>query len=170
MFRFYRPSASGPYGVEADVIDNYVRSCAGYSVICYLMGIGDRHQHNLLLCQNGRLFHVDFGYILGRDPKPLPPPMKLTTEMINGMGGLNSVHWQEFRRLCYTAFIHLRRHANVVLNLFSLMLDAGIPDIALEPDKAVKKIEVLLRRFFIFKLSFFREKFIASLGNYSKSR
>uniref|UniRef100_A0A914WD78 Phosphatidylinositol 3-kinase catalytic subunit type 3 n=1 Tax=Plectus sambesii TaxID=2011161 RepID=A0A914WD78_9BILA len=141
MFRFYRPSASGPYGVEADVIDNYVRSCAGYSVICYLLGIGDRHQHNLLLCQNGRLFHVDFGYILGRDPKPLPPPMKLTTEMINGMGGLNGVHWQEFRRLCYTAFLHLRRHANVVLNLFSLMLDAGIPDIALEPDKAVNKIE-----------------------------
>lgn len=36
------------------------------------------------------MFHVDFGYILGRDPKPFaPPPMKLTSEMINGMGGLH---------------------------------------------------------------------------------
>ena len=30
----------------------------------------------------GKLFHIDFGYILGRDPKPLPPPMKLSKEMV----------------------------------------------------------------------------------------
>lgn len=141
FFRFYRPSAVGPFGIESDVMENYVRSCAGYSVICYLLGIGDRHLHNLLLCKNGKLFHVDFGYILGRDPKPLPPPMKLTREMLDGMGGLSGGQWQEFRRLCYTAFLHLRRHANLILNLFSLMVSASIPDIALEPDKAVKKIE-----------------------------
>lgn len=58
-------------------------------MICYVLGIGDRHMHNLLLQENGRMFHVDFGYILGRDPKPMPPPMKLTTEMINAMGGQN---------------------------------------------------------------------------------
>jgi phosphatidylinositol 3-kinase len=28
----------------------------------------------------------------------------------------------------------------LILNLFSLMVDANIPDIALEPDKTVKKI------------------------------
>jgi len=141
FFRYHRPSTTGPYGVEPDVIDNYVRSCAGYSVICYLLGIGDRHLHNLLLCKNGRLFHIDFGYILGRDPKPLPPPIKLTKEMIDGMGGFGSVHWQEFRNLCYTTFLHLRRHANLILNLFALMVDASIPDIALEPDKTVKKVQ-----------------------------
>lgn len=31
----------------------------------------------------GNLFHIDFGYILGRDPKPLPPPMKLSKEMVS---------------------------------------------------------------------------------------
>jgi phosphatidylinositol 3-kinase len=71
------------------VINNYVKSCAGYSIICYVLGVGDRHLHNLLLCENGRLFHVDFGFILGRDPKPMPPAMKLTTDMINAMGGQN---------------------------------------------------------------------------------
>ena len=30
----------------------------------------------------GKLFHIDFGYILGRDPKPFPPPMKLSKEMV----------------------------------------------------------------------------------------
>jgi len=33
------------------------------------------------------------------------------------------------------------RYANLFLNLFSLMVDASVPDIALEPDKAVKKVE-----------------------------
>lgn len=32
-----------------------------------------------------------------------------------------------------------------MLNLFSLMVDASVPDIALEPDKAVKKVQDKLR-------------------------
>lgn len=46
-----------------------------------------RHLDNLLLREDGRLFHVDFGFILGRDPKPFPPPMKLCKEMVEAMGG-----------------------------------------------------------------------------------
>uniref|UniRef100_A0A5S6Q949 Phosphatidylinositol 3-kinase catalytic subunit type 3 n=1 Tax=Trichuris muris TaxID=70415 RepID=A0A5S6Q949_TRIMR len=141
FFRTHRPSPGGPFGIEAEVMDNYVRSCAGYSVISYLLGIGDRHLHNLLLCKNGRLFHVDFGYILGRDPRILPPPVKLTKEMIEGMGGFSGPYWQDFRNLAYTAFLHLRRHANLFLNLFALMVNSTIPDIALEPDKAVRKLQ-----------------------------
>ncbi len=55
---------------------------AGYCVITYLLGVGDRHLDNLLLSELGHLIHVDFGYILGRDPKPFPPPMKLNKEMV----------------------------------------------------------------------------------------
>lgn len=75
----------------------------------------------------------------------MPPPMKLSKEMVEAMGGISSEHHQEFRKQCYTAFLHLRRHANVMLNLFSLMVDASVPDIALEPDKAVKKVEENLK-------------------------
>lgn len=126
-------------------MDTYVKSCAGYCVITYLLGVGDRHLDNLMLTTNGKLFHIDFGYILGRDPKPLPPPMKLSKEMVEAMGGINSEHFHEFKKQCYTAFLHLRRHANLILNLFSLMVDASVPDIALEPDKAVKKVQDKLR-------------------------
>ena len=42
---------------------------------------------------------------------------------------------------CYTAFLSLRRYANLILNLFSLMVDASVPDIALEPDKTVQKVQ-----------------------------
>lgn len=41
---------------------------------------------------------------------------------------------------CFTEFAFLLRYSNLILNLFSLMVDANIPDIALEPDKTVKKV------------------------------
>ncbi|XP_075166351.1 phosphatidylinositol 3-kinase 59F [Haematobia irritans] len=141
FFRKHNPCDSAPYGILPEIMDTYIKSCAGYCVITYLLGVGDRHLDNLLLTTNGKLFHIDFGYILGRDPKPMPPPMKLSKEMVEAMGGVSSELHHEFRKQCYTAFLHLRRHANVVLNLFSLMVDASVPDIALEPDKAVKKVE-----------------------------
>uniref|UniRef100_A0A5F8HG43 Phosphatidylinositol 3-kinase catalytic subunit type 3 n=1 Tax=Monodelphis domestica TaxID=13616 RepID=A0A5F8HG43_MONDO len=141
FFRRYAPSENGPNGISTEVMDTYVKSCAGYCVITYILGVGDRHLDNLLLTKTGKLFHIDFGYILGRDPKPLPPPMKLNKEMVEGMGGTQSEQYQEFRKQCYTAFLHLRRYSNLILNLFSLMVDANIPDIALEPDKTVKKVQ-----------------------------
>ncbi|XP_053405628.1 phosphatidylinositol 3-kinase catalytic subunit type 3-like [Mercenaria mercenaria] len=140
-FRKQGPCEGAPYGIQPEVMDNYVKSCAGYCVVTYLLGVGDRHLDNLLLTNSGKLFHVDFGYILGRDPKPLPPPMKLSKEMVEAMGGSTSDHFKDFKQHCYTAFLALRRSANLILNLFSLMVDANIPDIALEPDKTVKKVQ-----------------------------
>ncbi|OZJ02698.1 hypothetical protein BZG36_04601 [Bifiguratus adelaidae] len=138
-------SPSNVFGLSAAVMETYIKSCAGYCVITYLLGVGDRHLDNLLLSPDGRLFHVDFGYILGRDPKPFPPPMKLCKEMIEAMGGTSSPQYQRFRSYCFTAFIILRKNANLILNLFALMVDANIPDIRIEPDKAVLKVQEKFR-------------------------
>lgn len=51
------PSSSGTYGVEASVLDTFVHSCAGYCVVTYLLGVGDRHLDNLLLSPDGHFFH-----------------------------------------------------------------------------------------------------------------
>ncbi|CAG8433683.1 11263_t:CDS:10 [Ambispora gerdemannii] len=137
--------ALATYGVNPEVMDTYVKSCAGYCVITYLLGVGDRHLDNLLLSPEGHVFHVDFGFILGRDPKPFPPPMKLCKEMVEAMGGANSSHYQRFKSYCYVAFNILRKNANLILNLFALMVDANIPDIKIEPDKAVWKVQEKFR-------------------------
>ncbi|CED84076.1 atypical pikk pi3k protein kinase [Phaffia rhodozyma] len=129
------------YGVDPKVLDTFVRSCAGYCVITYLLGVGDRHLDNLMLSPDGHFFHVDFGYILGRDPKPYPPPVKLSREMIEAMGGPTSPHYLRFKHLCHTAFSNLRKSANLILNLVALMVNSGVQDIKLEPDKAVAKIQ-----------------------------
>ncbi|KAH9638284.1 hypothetical protein HF086_003082 [Spodoptera exigua] len=98
FFRKHNPCEGAPYGIKPETMDTYIRSCAGYCVITYLLGVGDRHLDNLLLTRSGALFHIDFGYILGRDPKPLPPPMKLSKEMVEAMGGVHSEHYHEFRK------------------------------------------------------------------------
>lgn len=64
------------------LLQNLHFHAAGYCVITYLLSVGDRHFDNLLLTPSGKLLHIDFSYILGRDPKPFPPPMKLSKEMV----------------------------------------------------------------------------------------
>ena len=76
--------------------------------------------------KNGQLFHIDFGFILGRDPKPYPPPFRLTREMADAMGYPDGAGWAEFRTKCCQAYCCLRRHAPLLLNLMSLMKDAGV--------------------------------------------
>jgi Phosphatidylinositol 3- and 4-kinase len=66
--------------------------------------------------------------------------MKLSREMVDGMGGTTSPYYSQFKSFCFTAYTTLRKSANLILNLFSLMVDANIPDILIEPDKAVLKV------------------------------
>lgn len=141
FLRGKHPQPDGEYGIDPEVLDTYVRSCAGYCVITYILGVGDRHLDNLMLTDAGNLFHVDFGFILGRDPKPFPPPMKLCKEMVEGMGGHYSESYLKFKEHCCEAFNILRKSANLILNLLSLMVDADIPDISQEPEKSILKVQ-----------------------------
>jgi phosphatidylinositol 3-kinase len=138
--KYHNPDDRQPLGVRQETLDTYVRSCAGYCVITYILGVGDRHLENLLLAPDGHFFHADFGFILGRDPKPFAPLMKLSKEMVDCMGGVQSEHYKQFKQYCFLSYTALRKSSNLILNLFSLMVDANIPDIKLEPDKAVLKV------------------------------
>ncbi|KAI9726621.1 MAG: Phosphatidylinositol (PI) 3-kinase [Chrysothrix sp. TS-e1954] len=139
--RTNNPDPKADFGVRKDAMENYIKSCAGYCVITYLLGVGDRHLDNLLLTPAGCFFHADFGYILGRDPKPFAPLMKLSREMIEGMGGTASPQYASFKQYCFTAYTTLRKSSNLILNLFSLMVDANVQDIRMEPERAVQKVK-----------------------------
>eukprot|EP00899_Mesostigma_viride_P020016 jgi/Mesvir1/28015/Mv20202-RA.1 len=145
FFAQHHPDPTGPYGVRREVLNTYIKSCAGYCVIMYILGVGDRHLDNVMLTRDGRLFHIDFGYILGNDPKPFPPPMKLCKEMVEAMGGADSSFYTSFKSYCCEAFNILRKSANLILNLFHLMAGADIPNIAADPEKAILKLQEKFR-------------------------
>ncbi|KAI0467469.1 phosphatidylinositol 3 [Xylaria cf. heliscus] len=141
--RQHNPDDRAYLGVRKETLDTFAKSCAGYCVITYILGVGDRHLENLLLAPDGHFFHADFGFILGRDPKPFAPALKLSKEMADAMGGANppSEVYLQFKQYCFLAFAALRKSSNLILNLFSLMVHANIPDIKAEPDKAVFKVK-----------------------------
>lgn len=126
-------------------LDTFVKSCAGYCVITYILGIGDRHLDNVMLTEAGHLFHIDFGWILGKDPKPLPPPMKIIKEMVEAMGGYSSPHYLEFRNYCCLAFNILRKHSGLIINLLGLMRDAGIPHLMDDVEKNLAMVQEKFR-------------------------
>ncbi|ELU40724.1 atypical/PIKK/PI3K protein kinase [Rhizoctonia solani AG-1 IA] len=170
----------GTYG--AYILANYIfilnngARPAGYCVVTYILGVGDRHLDNLLVAPD-----VDFGYILGRDPKPFPPPVKVCKEMVDAMGGAQSSHYARFKNYCFTAFSILRKSANLILNLVALMVDANIPDIKhrdvheqiqekfrldLTEEDAIKHFETLLNETSYFTVMFDR---IHDLAQYWRS-
>ena len=126
---YYDEISKGDENVLEKLLDSYINSCAGYCVVTYILGIGDRHLENLMIDNKGRLFHIDFGYILGNDPKPYPPPIKLCQQMVDNMGGKDSKRYEEFKQKCVNAYWVLRDNAKVIVNMFYLMIDSGIPEL-----------------------------------------
>lgn len=149
FFQSCAPQAGAKYDLRPDVMARYVRSCAGYCVLTYLLGVGDRHLDNILITKAGQFFHIDFGFMFGRDPKPLPPAFRLTREMVEGMGGMESSEYRQFCSLACQAFNALRKSAGLVLNLLHLMSDAGIEDLSHNPsadaEGVIAKVEERFR-------------------------
>eukprot|EP00923_Selenidium_pygospionis_P031468 GHVN01055769.1.p1 GENE.GHVN01055769.1~~GHVN01055769.1.p1 ORF type:complete len:627 (+),score=90.59 GHVN01055769.1:1292-3172(+) len=117
-----QPDETTGVGFANHVLDNFVKSCAGYAIITYLLGIGDRHLDNLLVNGEGNLLHIDFGYMFGQEPKPLAPEIKLSPDMIDAMGPA----YDRFRQLCCQAYKVLRLNARKLLTLLRFMSSADI--------------------------------------------
>jgi len=100
--------------------------------VTYLLAVGDRHLENLMIDKFGHLFHVDFGFIFGKNPPGkniLAPPIRICKEMIEGMGGNTHPKYELFKKKCVESFLYLRNYQRLILNLFHLMIHAGIKDL-----------------------------------------
>lgn len=104
--------------------DRFMESLAGYSIISYLLQIKDRHNGNILVDGDGRLIHIDFGFMLGISPGGVgfeAAPFKLTQEYIDILGGLESERFAQFKNLVKQGFRDVRKHAERIITIVELM-------------------------------------------------
>jgi phosphatidylinositol 4-kinase len=104
---------------------NFVESMAGYSLVCYLLNIKDRHNGNILLDRQGHVIHIDFGFMLSNSPGGNfnfeNAPFKLTKDMLEVMGGVDSLIFSYFKILLLQGFLELRKHSEDLVLLVEMM-------------------------------------------------
>ena len=104
-------------------IRNLVRSLAGYSLVCYFLQIKDRHNGNILINNEGYLIQIDFGFFLSNAPggEFENAPFKLTDEVIEVIGGINSKYFQIFRKLMWKGILAIAKHYEKIMILVEMM-------------------------------------------------
>ncbi|KYQ89458.1 phosphatidylinositol 3-kinase [Tieghemostelium lacteum] len=120
-------------------VQNFIHSLAGYCVATYVLGISDRHNDNIMVSNSGHLFHIDFAHFLGNimkfhGYKREKAPFVLTPEFAHVMGGEKSQNFKWFSDLCCLSYKFIRKHRNLFIILFSLMISTGIPELTTKED------------------------------------
>lgn len=101
----------------------YTRSTAAISILGHVLGLGDRHGHNILLdSQSGEVVHIDLGvaFEMGRVlPVPELVPFRLTRDIVDGMGITTTEG--VFRRCCEFTLEALRKEVYSIMTILDVL-------------------------------------------------
>ncbi|KAG7162944.1 Phosphatidylinositol 45-bisphosphate 3-kinase catalytic subunit alpha isoform-like [Homarus americanus] len=155
-------------------IDNFTRSCAGYCVATFVLGIGDRHPDNIMVNQEGLIFHIDFGHFLGNFKKKFGinrerVPFVLTQDFLRVIAGgaenpKESQEFQRFQELCGKAYLALRKYHRLIINLFTLLLSTGMPELQTPEDIAYLRKTLAVGASEQEALEYFQNRFCEAYG------
>ncbi|KAK0548216.1 Phosphatidylinositol 4-kinase pik1alpha (PI4-kinase)(PtdIns-4-kinase) [Tilletia horrida] len=122
--------------------NNFIQAMAGYSIICYLLQIKDRHNGNILIDHQGHIIHIDFGFMLGISPGGVgfeAAPFKFPQEYIDILGGMGSEAYERFKALMRQGFRDVRKNAERIIMIVELMQkDSKLPCFALNEQCAAQ--------------------------------
>uniref|UniRef100_A0AAY4CDH9 phosphatidylinositol-4,5-bisphosphate 3-kinase n=1 Tax=Denticeps clupeoides TaxID=299321 RepID=A0AAY4CDH9_9TELE len=161
-----------------EAIEEFTLSCAGYCVATYVLGIGDRHSDNIMIRENGQLFHIDFGHFLGNFKTKFGinrerVPFILTYDFVHVIQQgrtNNSEKFERFREYCEQAYKILCRNGTLFVNLFALMRAAGLPELSSSKDIQYLKDSLALGKSEEEALKIFKVKFNEALRESWKTK
>lgn len=107
----------------------FVHSLSISSAIAYIIGLGDRHLDNIMINDMGQIFHIDYGYIMDNPIKLFNmPEIKLTNDIIDFLGGNNSLYYQEFKKMIVQIYNLYRANKTILYIFFKYIADSGYMD------------------------------------------
>uniref|UniRef100_A0A7E4VXJ7 non-specific serine/threonine protein kinase n=1 Tax=Panagrellus redivivus TaxID=6233 RepID=A0A7E4VXJ7_PANRE len=106
-------------------IERYTISLAQWSIMCYIVGLGDRHLNNILIDESaGEFIHIDLGMIFEYSKRTLPIPenipFRLTRDVVDPIltDGING----RLRSVAIHTLKVFRENANVIVGIASTLI------------------------------------------------
>jgi len=103
-------------------------SSAASFAASWVLGIRDRHQHNMMIREGYQFFHIDFGWIFNHGPPLDATPIAIHQDFKRTAGDQD---WNLFKEYCVKAYFLLRNNSGLVINFSSILFnfDKTITDI-----------------------------------------
>ena len=123
--------------------ENFLLSNVAYCAATFVLGVGDRHNDNIMVKRNGELFHIDFGHFLGHFKYKLGikrerAPFVFTKEFKHVLGGGKGERYKRFCEMFWLCYNLLRKNANLLVSMLRILLCTGIPEL---DEKSIRYLE-----------------------------
>ena len=123
--------------------NNLIATAAGAYIATYVLGVRDRHSNNILIDkENGRLLHIDFGYIMGETIKNGidAPPIAITHDLYQFIVSGGKHEWDSFVNYSIQAFDRLRKHYIFLLDYVKIAFSfLKINDHNIDPENFLRQ-------------------------------
>eukprot|EP01127_Copromyxa_protea_P012211 TRINITY_DN3157_c0_g2_i2.p1 TRINITY_DN3157_c0_g2~~TRINITY_DN3157_c0_g2_i2.p1 ORF type:complete len:1021 (+),score=177.01 TRINITY_DN3157_c0_g2_i2:24-3065(+) len=134
VYNWKNLNSSVPSETQLSVLDKraFILSMVGSYIACWVLGIRDRHQDNMMIKDNKLFFHIDFGFVFNNRPGFDAPIFSIPNEFCQA---LSPDEWNFFLQVCGDAFVVLHRNYDIILQT-ATMSTQGLPKI---PTEQVRK-------------------------------
>eukprot|EP01127_Copromyxa_protea_P012209 TRINITY_DN3157_c0_g1_i3.p1 TRINITY_DN3157_c0_g1~~TRINITY_DN3157_c0_g1_i3.p1 ORF type:complete len:654 (+),score=84.54 TRINITY_DN3157_c0_g1_i3:466-2427(+) len=112
QYNWKKLNSSTPESLSASDKYTFILSMAGSYIGCWVLGIRDRHQDNMMIKDDKIFFHIDFGFILNEQPGFDAPIFSIPREVKRS---LSTNEWNFFLKVCGDAFAVLHQNFDIIL-------------------------------------------------------